>query len=508
MSKRRESAPRDPGTKPADIGDLVDFHGDRAVQPNGQFITNHQMNQIANFQDQIRNGLPVIGEDDPPADNNGPTEEEMNKLRQLEQAQRALKDARSAYALATAESRIGFIRRREVAKAKRAYDNASANLNNLRVIDRLTQVESIWGQGINEIAVNRQTIEAQGGSVEQSLAELKQRLRTEIKTNLMNMIGEEDALLEGEIVQGLCAKSAEATRSSNLWARQKGWGGRAKKALAVFLAGGAVGVVAATGFVAAGVSALVATVGLGVAGGVTGLFGGLFGRRLNKRLPNSYTEDPKKNTSAKKVAQVQSEQNLVAKEDIRNAQVDEFIGHLDAGGVDRPKAIAKMVRQSIIDPTERFTTDSIRSNRRRSIWIGLGAVAGYAAGVSATYAMHNCIPNSPVTPEASPPGGLAPPVQGNEFFVDPGHGYVHELTEFAKQNGINLDPNQAWDLHSGLVNEFGPDYINIHGAGGNDIYRELLGNGVVDYRLTMPGVATWENGVAEYSLNWMLQRGL
>ncbi|NCU29357.1 hypothetical protein EOM60_01960 [Candidatus Saccharibacteria bacterium] len=508
MSTRREAIPRDPGTKSADIGDLVDFHGDRAVQPNGQFITNHQMNQIANFQDQIRNGLPVRDEDEPPANNNEPIEEETNRLRQLEQAQRVLKDARSAYALATAESRIGFIRRREVVKAKRAYDNASANMNNLRVTDRLAQVDSIWEQGINEIAVNRQTIEAQGGSVEQSLAELKQRLRTEIKTNLMNMIGEEDALLEGEIVQGLCAKSAEATRLSNLWARQKGWGGRAKKALAVFLAGGAVGVVAATGFVAAGVSALVATVGLGVAGGVTGLFGGLFGRRLNKRLPNSYTEDPKKNTSAKKVAQVQSEQNLVAKEDIRNAQVDEFIGHLDAGGVDRPKAIAKMVRQSIIDPTERFTTDSIRNNRRRSIWIGLGAVAGYAVGVSATYAVHNCILNSPVAPEASPPGGIAPQIQGNEFFVDSGHGYVHELTEFANLNGINLDPDQAWGLHSGLVNEFGPDYINIHGAGGNDIYREFLGDGVVDYRLTMPGAATWENGVAEYSLNWMLQRGL
>lgn len=225
MSTRREAVPRDPGTKLADIGDLVDFHGDRAVQPNGQFITNHEMNQIANFQDQIRNGFPARGRDRPSADgSNELAEEDLNRRRQLEQARQTLNKTRNTYASVVAENRIRFIgKRREIAKAKRDYDSALANFSNVRTAELLAQVESTREQSASEIATNRQAIEDRGGSLEQSLEALGQRLKVELKTSLMNMIGEEDVLLEGAIVQDLCAKSAEATRLSNLWARGGRW---------------------------------------------------------------------------------------------------------------------------------------------------------------------------------------------------------------------------------------------------------------------------------------------
>jgi hypothetical protein len=91
----------------------------------------------------------------------------------------------------------------------------------------------------------------------------------------------------------------------------------------------------------------------------------------------------------------------------------------------------------------------------------------------------------------------------NVVTIEAGHGYTHELMDFASANGQHLSPEQAYQLHLALVDHFGSDYINIDGAGGHDIYFD---HG--DARLTQPGLAHWQNGVPEFTQNWMNNHGL
>lgn len=89
-----------------------------------------------------------------------------------------------------------------------------------------------------------------------------------------------------------------------------------------------------------------------------------------------------------------------------------------------------------------------------------------------------------------------------ELNVEAGSSYTSELMQFAEANGQKLTPAQAYDLHTMLVNEFGADYIDIDGAG-RDIYTHAG-----DIRLVEPGVARWEAGVPEFTMNWMNDNGL
>ena len=90
----------------------------------------------------------------------------------------------------------------------------------------------------------------------------------------------------------------------------------------------------------------------------------------------------------------------------------------------------------------------------------------------------------------------------NVVTVEAGHGYTHELMDFAEANGQELSPQQAYNLHLALVEEFGADYINIDGAG-DDIYYEGQ-----DIRLSEPGVGRWEKGVPEFTVKYMNDHGL
>jgi hypothetical protein len=90
----------------------------------------------------------------------------------------------------------------------------------------------------------------------------------------------------------------------------------------------------------------------------------------------------------------------------------------------------------------------------------------------------------------------------NVVTVDLGHGYTHELIDFATANAQHLTPEQAYQLHLALVDHFGPDYINIDGPG-HDIYFD---HG--DVRLAEPGVGRWEQGVPAFSMQWMSSHGL
>ena len=74
---------------------------------------------------------------------------------------------------------------------------------------------------------------------------------------------------------------------------------------------------------------------------------------------------------------------------------------------------------------------------------------------------------------------------------------THELQEFVQLNGHSLTPEQAFDLHNQLMNNFG-DYIE-----GVDTYME---GG--DLRLSTTGPASWKPGVAEFINNYMNANGI
>lgn len=86
--------------------------------------------------------------------------------------------------------------------------------------------------------------------------------------------------------------------------------------------------------------------------------------------------------------------------------------------------------------------------------------------------------------------------------IEHGHGYTHELIDLAEANGQHLTPEQAFELHKDLVDQFGQDYIDINGAG-NDIYHQYG-----DIRLSESGAGRWEDGVPEFTAKWMDERGL
>jgi hypothetical protein len=89
------------------------------------------------------------------------------------------------------------------------------------------------------------------------------------------------------------------------------------------------------------------------------------------------------------------------------------------------------------------------------------------------------------------------------MIVEAGHGYSHELVDFAHQNGQELTSKQAYQLHLALVEHFGKDYIDLDQFNGSDIYVQ---HG--DVRINAPGAAHWEKGVPEFAQQWMSQRGL
>lgn len=86
---------------------------------------------------------------------------------------------------------------------------------------------------------------------------------------------------------------------------------------------------------------------------------------------------------------------------------------------------------------------------------------------------------------------LAEQLNLNESFaVEDGHGYTHELIQAAKANGIDLSPEQAWELHKDLVNNFGTDYIDLGDHSGADVYS--MGSSDFDTGISAPSQdATW-----------------
>lgn len=289
-------------------------------------------------------------------------------------------------------------------------------------------------------------------------------------------------------VAALQMESSGATNKFiNWWVQQEGLGGkgRIKKAL-VIAAGGA-----AAGLIAGGLAVPIAGIAAGIAAGAgTGLY-------VTKKRASGITEKGGTTT----LAQAQGEAEISRKSQYAKEQ-------LDSGNAVSIDEITKITEERTATEKER----NLRRVKAAASVAGLGATGGAAAGGAIREAVLNAfsaeapapevVEPTPEAPAPTPEAPVAPELQGLNFDVQSGSGYTQELMEFAQANGHALTPDQSWQLHQDLMNQFGQDYINING-GGNDIYVD--GN---DVRLTAPGSATWNDGVGQFVQQWMMDRSL
>lgn len=280
-------------------------------------------------------------------------------------------------------------------------------------------------------------------------------------------------------------QSGNTNKFINWWVQQDTLGGKLKKAALVAGVGLAAGAVAGLGGLP--------LIGLGA--GVA--FGAGTGIAVTRSRANGISEKGGTSTLAEK----QSQEDAVAKGAYAKAQLDSEDGFV------RASDLTKI--------TEQRTADEKASNRNRvkAATAAGAAGAGIGNGLQSLVreGIDNAINNAPepevhedTEPEvpAKPEAPVAPELQGLNFDVQSGSGYTQELMEFAQANGHALTPDQSFELHQGLMNQFGADYINING-GGSDVYFDGA-----DARLTMPGNATWNDGVGQYVQQWMTERGL
>lgn len=253
-----------------------------------------------------------------------------------------------------------------------------------------------------------------------------------------------------------------------------------------------------------------------VGGAASGIARGLMGAKLNKAASDR--------RNAKVTAQV-----------IR--RYDEQISIIE-----RTHKNTESFSEDIDRVTDAFhlgTEAEVKRNRRRlGISIGIAALAGAAGGVGGRMLAERLgeslssdsgiedieiDTNGETTPEVGPPtpdtteesvspkdsvdGGdkKGDAVNGSEetdtderelvleqpFQVEYANGYTHEIIDASKSLNHPVSPEQAWKIHQMLVDKFGPDYIDIEGID-RDTYTTKNG----DHRLSAPGRAQWEEGVA------------
>ena len=282
----------------------------------------------------------------------------------------------------------------------------------------------------------------------------------------------QDALLENEILYQRQSQSKSTNTFVNWWVGQKGFSGKLKKAGLVVAAGAATGLTAG---VFAGATAAY------IAGGVAGAS---IGNHVTKRRANSVDE------SGMTLAVRQSRTDRTLKEAaITGRHEDEGVGSVD----------------DIVNRTEGRTGDETVGNRKR---IRTATLLGAAAGRGAfklkelfdgstdgtTKSPDNSRPQTPDTTPEAPAAQPIPrpeaPINGREFYVDPGHGFTHEIQEFAQANGSNVDARKAFDIYNEAVAKFGEDGL-MQPLG---TYLRDAG----DFGINAPGSAQWKPGVAEF----------
>ncbi len=390
----------------------------------------------------------------------------------------ALNGARTRYAEETAKSRKSYLGR------FLRTDSKVANV--LRKIPGVEQgaewLNGKFDQAVVEAKDQYEALYNQVGDV--TAAELRRVGWDEEMIQKLSLIGNiaQDSRLEAEILYQRQAHSKDSNKFVNWWVAQKGFTGKLKKAGVVIAAGAATGL---TGGLFAGAT------GAFIAGGASGA---AIANHVTKRRANSIDE------SGMRLAVRQSN----ADHALKRAAIKGRHGAEDWGQV-----------EDITGRTERRTNEEMLGNRKRlKTATALGAAAG--RGAFQLKELLNQPEANPKTPQNTPPknpqkppqtpevpdeGPTAPPaetppatpevpINGREFFVDPGHGFTHEIQEFAQANGSSVDARRAFDIYNEAVAKFGEDGL-IEPVG---TYLRDAG----DFGINAPGNAQWKPGVAEF----------
>ncbi len=314
--------------------------------------------------------------------------------------------------------------------------------------------------------------------------------------------GDEDLQFEGRVVAQRHEQSKDTNKFVDWWVSQDGFKGKLKKAGVVVAAGAVVG--------AAGAFAAPAALATAIGGAAGATVGGLIANHVTKRRANAkaYTRDAEGNKVSfnQTLAERQSAEDIAKKQAVVGSYSEQVLKGERQDG---------FAMSELTDVTEdRSDEEAFQNRSRMRKAIALGKLAGGLSGLGAdwltsdAHAATPTNPSAPKTPEVPdvPAAAPKPPVEtlnGEHFTVESGSGYTKELMQFAQANGHNLSPSQAFQLHEHMVDKFGPDYINIQGTGGNDIYQQAG-----DFRLTKPGDAEWVKGVTQEAQKWMIGRGL
>lgn len=446
-----------------------------------------------------------------------------------------LQEATDRYAEETAKSRNGylgqFLRTSKVLvnipvvgewlkrAADRVNDFADRDLNEARTNYERTLLEAQKVVSREVRAQNVQRAEADQLTPEQ--------LERAVQYNIGLFASQTDRMFEERVVVERMDRSKPTNRIINWWANHNGIGGKLAKFAGVATVGATVGGLATT----LGVIGGVAFPGVGAVAGMAA--GAAIGNYVTKRRANAVDGE------GVTLAERQSREDSEKKQQVFNDAMDQAPGiknpNFDPNDPSKgPEYVgnraAFVIPKDLTAVTENRTAEEMRANRRRVAAAKAAGGLGGGIGEVLTNGILDNIGNNgnvaqartgELTPDSGVNNGPTPPdasgvenlpldgqgtspeqFQGLSFDVESGSGYTNELMQFAQANGHELTPQQAWDLHQNLVGRFGGDYLDIVNRA-QDVYQ--TGG---DFRLTAPGQATWDPGVAEAVKEWMTGQGL
>lgn len=398
-----------------------------------------------------------------------------------DEMQSALDAARDKYAEVTAKDRNGYIGHflhSSKYLVKIPFAKKFADSINEKVDQKLNQAREEYKKAVYAIQVDafNQILEQYGADNEDA----HEKARIDASQIAINS----EKSLELKIAAERIQRSGKYNKFLNWWVQQDGLGGKFKKA-------GLVAGVGLTAGVVAGLAGAPLIVGA-VAGGALGAG---IGAMVTKKRAGGLVEKGSDETLATRHGIEDLSQKItVAQGQLNNGEIV---------SVDSLSALTE----------ERTAREKAGNRLRVKGAAGIGAAAGGFGGHLGSMAREGItnLFNTPAEAQApaevqtapeTPQAPAQPELQGTSFDVQSGSSYTQELMDFAQANGHALNPDQSWQLHQDLVNQFGGDYIDINGVG-NDVYTD---GG--DFRLAEAGSGQWQDGVGQFIQQWMANRGL
>ncbi len=464
----------------------------------------------------------------------------LMELAEFKEIKEQLVEAREKYSYETAKERKGYLSR--IFKT-RGFLGINKKLRKIPGVEKYNQKKS------EATLLAKQEYDKAQKELEAKAIEYYKNIEAkekEVTKALNKQVFLEARRLENNTMEERLIQSKDANKFTNWWHQQKGFKGGIKKALVVMGAGASVGL----GLGLIGVGAGITT----IAGLVTGLG---IGHHATQRRAASVLEN------GKTVAENDRDQDLAAKRKIIRAEGPEAyvdsdvitkmheeatdrdvarnrrdmksaaaagmaganLGHSlgsyarskltgssnntasassnNSSSTNKSSELKKDVNDNEIGLRDNVESDKINKlndNINNNIENNNLKIKDRYSGESSD--IYNIDKNQLASNKTidTANNSIPTPKPSNEFFVEPGHGYIHELQDWINGGAVNgkqISVEQAGELHNFLSNKFGADYININSAG-NDIYSALDGT-----RLMEPGNASWAKGVPEAIRDWV-----